>query len=63
LCDNLGHHRFDKHAIAHRTIKVTLSLNASIVFARLVLQLNAYPFSNLKVSGAHETNDGLGAIV
>jgi hypothetical protein len=63
LCEDGGHHGLDKHAIAHGTIKITLSLDATIVLARLLLQLDAYPLADLKVRIACEADNAFAAIV
>lgn len=63
LRDDGGHHGLDKHAIAHGAIKVPLALNASIVFPRLLVELDTDPFAHLEVSRARKPHNGLAAIV
>ena len=63
LCDDGGHHGFDKHAISHGTVEITLTLNAAIVFASLVLKLDPYPLSDLEACLARKPNGGFTAIV
>lgn len=63
LRDDCGHHGLDKHAVAHGAVEVALALDASIVFARLLLELDADPFAHLEVSWAREPHNSLAAIV
>ena len=63
LRDDGGHHGFDKHAVAHGAVKVSLAADAAIVLARLVLQLDADPLAKLEAGLASEADDTLAAIV
>lgn len=63
LRDNGCHHGLDKHAVAHRAIEIALSLNAAIVFARLVLELDPYPLADLEACLASKPHGGFAAIV
>lgn len=63
LRDDGGHHGLDEHAVAHGAVKVSLALDASIILARLLLELDADPFAHLEVSRARKPHNSLAAIV
>jgi hypothetical protein len=60
---NGGHHGFDEHAVAQGAVEVALALDAAIILARLLLQLDTDPFSDLEVGLAGEADDAFAAIL
>lgn len=57
------HHGLDKHAIAQWAVEIALALDAAIVFARLVLQLDPYPLAHLEACLASKAHGSFAAIV
>lgn len=62
LCSYGGHHGLDEHAVTHGAVEVTLALDAAIILARLLLELDADPFSDLKMGLTGEPDGTFAAI-
>ena len=62
MCDDGRHHGLDKHAVPHGAVEVANALDAAIIFAGFVLELDANPLADLKARLADESDSGLAAI-
>ena len=51
-----------EHAMADRTVKVALALDAAIVLAGVLLELYADPVAGSEKSAAEEADDGIAAV-
>lgn len=62
LRNDCNHHGLDEHAVAGRAVEVSLALDAAVVLARLLIELDAYPFANLEVGRARKADSAFAAI-